>query len=62
MGALPNTEWLADSGLQVMERRDLAPVDGGTAKLTVSVWLARRPQDAVVPADSVATRKLERTS
>ena len=37
-------QWLADGGLDVIERRDLAP-EGGVSegKLTVSVWLAGRP-------------------
>ena len=55
-------QWLADCGLELVESRELVPDHAGTGNLTVSVWLARRPQDAVVPADSVATRKLERTS
>ena len=37
-------QWLADGGLQIIERRDLVP-DGTSpdAKLTVSVWVAGRP-------------------
>jgi ubiquinone/menaquinone biosynthesis C-methylase UbiE len=53
-------QWLADAGLEVMERRDLAPAEGGTAKLTVSVWLAGRPLDAANRLDSGEQRKLER--
>jgi ArsR family transcriptional regulator len=52
-------QWLADAGLEVMERRDLQPGDGGSAKLTVSVWLAGRPQAAASPAASAGQRKLE---
>jgi len=55
-------QWLADAGLEVMERRDLVPGAGGTAKLTVSVWLAGRPQIAATQADSAEQRKLERIS
>ena len=48
-------QWLADNGLELIERRDLAP-EGGEAegKLTVSVWLAGRPAGqpkARTPAD-----------
>jgi ubiquinone/menaquinone biosynthesis C-methylase UbiE len=53
-------QWLTDAGLEVMERRDLAPAEGGTAKLTVSVWLAGRPLDAATELDSGEQRKLER--
>jgi ubiquinone/menaquinone biosynthesis C-methylase UbiE len=54
-------QWLADSGLEVFQRRDLAPGgDGGAAKLTVSVWLAGRPQGVARQADSPQERKLER--
>ena len=54
-------QWLADCGLQVMERRDLAPSgESGAAKLTVSVWLAGRPRAATSAADAAAQRKLER--
>ena len=38
-------QWLADSGLEVMGRRDLAPGgESGDGKLTVSVWVASRPR------------------
>jgi ArsR family transcriptional regulator len=52
-------QWLADFGLELMERRDLAP--GGEAqkgKLTVSLWLAGRPEAATGGTE----RKLERIS
>jgi ArsR family transcriptional regulator len=52
-------QWLADAGLEVMERRDLEPGEGGAQKLTVSVWLAGRPQTAVSPPESAGQRKLE---
>ena len=61
-------QWLADSGLQVMGRRDLAPGgksgapggESGAGKLTVSVWVASRPPSAAATADNVVERKLER--
>jgi ArsR family transcriptional regulator len=53
-------QWLADSGLQVMGRRDLAPgSENGTAKLTVSVWVAERPRGGS-RAEKVEASKLER--
>jgi ArsR family transcriptional regulator len=53
-------QWLADGGLEVMGRRDLAPGgDNGAAKLTVSVWVAERPL-AVHRAEKVEASKLER--
>ena len=55
-------QWLADSGLELVANRQLVPDQGGAANLTVSVWLARRPQDAVAPAQGVDERKLERTN
>jgi ubiquinone/menaquinone biosynthesis C-methylase UbiE len=53
--------WVADCGLDLMETRDLVPAEGGTAKLTVSMWLAGRPNNAANLAES-AQRKLERIS
>jgi len=53
-------QWLADAGLEVLERRDLRPADGGAAKLTVSVWVASRPQSAAEQVESTEVRKLER--
>jgi ubiquinone/menaquinone biosynthesis C-methylase UbiE len=55
-------QWLADCGLELVETRDLVPDRGGTGNLTVSVWLARRPQNAAAPADTAEERKLERTT
>jgi ArsR family transcriptional regulator len=55
-------QWLADCGLELVETRELVPDHADTANLTVSVWLAGRPQDAATPADSAAGRKLERTT
>jgi ubiquinone/menaquinone biosynthesis C-methylase UbiE len=65
-------QWLADCGLELTETRELArdragpdhdgPDHDRTANLTVSVWLAHRPQNAATPADSVEERKLERTT
>jgi ArsR family transcriptional regulator len=60
-------QWLADCGLELAETRELVPdrtgLDhAGSENLTVSMWLARRPQNAATPADSVETHKLERTT
>jgi ubiquinone/menaquinone biosynthesis C-methylase UbiE len=54
-------QWLADSGLQVIEHRDLKP-DGPSedAKLTVSVWVAGRPPREPATAKDLEQRKLER--
>jgi ArsR family transcriptional regulator len=41
------TQWLADAGLEPLQRRDLAPAgQAQPGKLTVSVWLAGWPQSA----------------
>jgi ubiquinone/menaquinone biosynthesis C-methylase UbiE len=56
------SQWLSDFGLCLLETRDLAPAEDATAsKLTVSLWLAGRPEagDAVAAADA---RNLERVS
>jgi len=55
-------QWLADCGLELVETRELVPDHVGTANLTVSVWLARRPPIAAAPAQSEVERKLERTT
>jgi ubiquinone/menaquinone biosynthesis C-methylase UbiE len=55
-------QWLADCGLELVETRELVPDHVGTANLTVSVWLARRPPIATAPAQSEVERKLERTT
>jgi ubiquinone/menaquinone biosynthesis C-methylase UbiE len=55
-------QWLNDCGLELVETRELVPDKAGAGNLTVSVWLARRPQDAAAPAETVGERKLERTS
>lgn len=53
-------QWLADNGLDLIERRDLAPSDGtAEGKLTVSIWLAGRQTAAAKTADA-QDRKLER--
>ena len=54
-------QWLADGGLQIIERRDLVP-DGASpdAKLTVSVWVAGRPPREPTTAKDLEQRKLER--
>jgi ArsR family transcriptional regulator len=54
-------QWLADSGLEVMGRRDLAPGgESGAGKLTVSVWVASRPSSAAATTHDAGERKLER--
>ena len=55
-------QWLADCGLKLVETRELVPDHDGTANLTVSVWLARRPQNAAMASDGAEQRKLERTT
>ena len=55
-------QWLTECGLELAETRQLVPDNGGTANLTVAVWLARRPQNAAPSADDVEGRKLERTT
>lgn len=54
-------QWLGDSGLEIMQRRELAPSgESAAAKLTVSVWLAGRPEDAATADSTADERKLER--
>ena len=58
-------QWVADSGLELLDRRDLAPRGGDAdkAKLTVSVWLASRPKaDIAAEGASKGRRKLERAA
>ena len=48
-------EWLAAAGLVVASVSDLIPTaDAGAGKLTVTLWLAERPQAAQRPAVNVA--------
>lgn len=55
-------QWLSDLGLHVLQTRDLAPAEGATKdKLTVSLWLAGRPQAAGASGKANA-RNLERIS
>ncbi len=50
-------QWLTEFGLEPTARRDLAPAkDARAGKLTVSLWLARRP----VAAEAPRPHKLER--
>ncbi|KAB2917943.1 MAG: metalloregulator ArsR/SmtB family transcription factor [Hyphomicrobiaceae bacterium] len=54
-------QWLADCGLDVMERRDLAP--GGVeaaGKLTVSIWVATRPDAGAAATQGAGEQRLER--
>jgi ArsR family transcriptional regulator len=58
-------QWVADNGLEVIERRELAPT-GSTedkAKLTVSLWLVGRAKaDAASVGGADQQRRLERTA
>lgn len=56
-------QWLADCGLELVQRRDLAPAhDTQVAKLTVSIWLARRPQAVAAVIDDRGRRNLEQVN
>jgi len=56
-------QWLADSGLQLLQRRDLAPGgQGGAERLTVSMWLAARSGGSSALADGAQQRKLEQVT
>jgi ArsR family transcriptional regulator len=63
-GGAQIAQWLADNGLELLERRDLATAGGADpAKLTVSVWLAGRPKTvATAAAGTTEQRTLERTA
>jgi ubiquinone/menaquinone biosynthesis C-methylase UbiE len=54
--------WLAECGLELKDTRDLAPAEGGTGRLTVSIWLAGRPHAAAPVASGNDGRELERIS
>jgi ArsR family transcriptional regulator len=55
------TQWLAESGLEVLETRDLKPAAAdGRQKLTVSLWLAAKPGSKANASDSTVERQLER--
>jgi ubiquinone/menaquinone biosynthesis C-methylase UbiE/DNA-binding transcriptional ArsR family regulator len=54
-------QWCAESGADVVETRELAPAPASqNRKLTVSLWVARRPRAA--EASTGDQRKLERTA
>jgi ArsR family transcriptional regulator len=53
-------QWLDDCGLKLLEARDLTPAGDVANKLTVSVWLAGRPQAGVAALPAHQERKLER--
>jgi ubiquinone/menaquinone biosynthesis C-methylase UbiE len=56
-------QWLADCGLELLQHRDLAPAnDAKDAKLTVSIWLARRPSAAAAIGGDRGRRNLEQVS
>ncbi|HEY7550370.1 MAG TPA: metalloregulator ArsR/SmtB family transcription factor [Hyphomicrobiaceae bacterium] len=59
-------QWFADCGAELIETRDLAPgAAGHGGKLTVSLWLAGRPEAARIDNTNAPTgdqRKLERTA
>jgi ubiquinone/menaquinone biosynthesis C-methylase UbiE len=53
-------QWLGDCGLDLLQGHDLAPAkDAKGAKLTVSVWLAVRPQPVGPLRDGAGRRNLE---
>jgi ubiquinone/menaquinone biosynthesis C-methylase UbiE/DNA-binding HxlR family transcriptional regulator len=37
-------EWVRGSGLDLIETQELAPVDSGVERLTVMLWLAKKPE------------------
>ena len=50
------TQWFKEAGLEPLEQRDLAPrTKGGPERLTVSLWLARRPEAAAMRTKSKRT-------
>ncbi len=54
-------QWLSDCGLEILGKRDLAPGgDAGAAKLTVSIWVATRPNTGAAAAQGAGEHKLER--
>jgi ArsR family transcriptional regulator len=56
-------QWLTDCGLRLLERRDLAPAAGAdTERLTVSIWLAGRPEDATAGAGGAREHDIERVN
>ena len=56
-------QWVAECGLDLLDRRDLAPADGAEdAKLTVSLWLAGRAKADAATAAVTDRRKLEQTA
>ena len=56
------SKWMAAAGLKIERSRELAPAGAdGTAKLTVSLWLATRPAEAN-PAKTKSRSTLERTA
>ena len=54
-------QWLDDCGLDLLERRDLAPAAPG-AQLTVSIWLASRPAAGRSRPADAGQRNLEQVS
>src|SRR5262245_29623611 len=54
-------QWLNDCGLELMQRRDLAPPAPG-AQLTVSIWLASRPPTGGSRPADAGQRNLEGVS
>jgi ArsR family transcriptional regulator len=56
-------QWVADNGLELIERRDLAPGSStDEAKLTVSLWLAGRAKAEAASLGAAEQRRLERTA
>jgi ubiquinone/menaquinone biosynthesis C-methylase UbiE len=56
-------QWLTESGLELLQRRDLLPAsDAPGDTLTVSIWLARRPQTVGAVGEDRGRRNLERVN
>lgn len=56
------SQWLEEAGLDIVETRDLAPERGASGdRLTVSLWLAKRPGQPARAAGNAASGILERT-
>jgi ubiquinone/menaquinone biosynthesis C-methylase UbiE/DNA-binding transcriptional ArsR family regulator len=57
------TQWLADCGLELRQRHDLAPASAAPGgQLTVSIWLASRPGTGAPRQGGSGQRNLEQVS
>ncbi len=52
-------QWLDEAGLDLASVRHLEPANDDPAKLTVSMWVASKPQTIARSVDNVKTRELE---